>query len=85
MKRIVAGATLVLFGLAPAVVFADCGVDHAAMASAAPPAKTQVVKTDASKASAKVAKVTPTVSKQADGKTAASAQSKRPEVVAKTN
>ncbi|MGE5169706.1 MAG: hypothetical protein ACM3JC_04955 [Rudaea sp.] len=85
MKRILVGTALVLFGFAPGIGLADCGADHAAMASATPPPKAQVAKTQAtSKAPATVAKASQTkAAKQSGDKSLAKADGSA--VVAKSN
>jgi hypothetical protein len=85
MKRILVGTALAVFGFAPAISLADCGADHAAMASATPPAKAQVAKTQAtSKTPATVAKASQTKAvKQSGAKSPAKTDGST--VVAKSN
>jgi hypothetical protein len=85
MKRILVGTALAVFGFAPAISLADCGADHAAMASATPPAKAQVAKTQAtSKTPATVAKASQTKAvKQSGAKSAVKTDGST--VVAKSN
>lgn len=85
MKRILIGAAVAAFGLAPAFAWADCGVDHAAMASAGDkPAVAHAASTNkpATTASNKVA--SKHVKPAADKKTVATTKSETT-VVAKTN
>ncbi len=86
MKRILVGAAVAAFGLAPAFAWADCGVDHAAMASSGDkPAVAQAAPTNkpATTASNKVASrnAKPVVAK----KTVPSPSKSDTTVVAKTN
>jgi hypothetical protein len=85
MKRILLGTALALFAFAPGISLADCGADHAAMASATPPAKAQVAKTQAtSKSPATVAKASHTKAVEQGGEKAA-AKAGGSTVVAKSN
>ena len=86
MKRMLIGAAVAAFGLAPAFAWADCGVDHAAMASSGEkPAVAQAASTNkpATAASNKVA--SKHVKPAADKKTVASTTKSDTTVVAKTN
>ena len=86
MKRILIGAAVAAFGLAPAFAWADCGVDHSAMASSGDkPAVAHAAPTNkpATTASNKVA--SKNVKPVAEKKAVASPSKSETTVVAKTN
>jgi tRNA A22 N-methylase len=87
MKRILIGTAITLIGLMPALAVADCGPDHAAMASSATAGKASVAQaSETTKAPATAAtKVAAKQVKPVVARKTAPPSSKPDAVVAKTN
>jgi hypothetical protein len=86
MKRILIGAAVAAFGLASAFAWADCGVDHAAMASSGDkPAVAHAASTSKPATTASNKAASKHVKPAADKKTLASPTKSETTVVAKTN